>query len=471
MDSPERKQESAVAMNTNAPRDTWGSKAAFILAAAGSAVGLGNIWGFPTTAAANGGGAFLVIYLLCVILIGAPVMLAELTIGRHTQRNPVGAFRALAPKSAWVAVGALGVLAGVVILSFYSVIAGWTIAYIWKSATGAFPPGADTAAIFASVAASPLNAIGFHLLFMAITVYVVVGGVRGGIERWTKVLMPGLMIMLLLLVVRAVTLSGGGAGLEFYLKPDFSAINGGVVLAAAGQAFFSLSLGMGAMITYGSYISKKDDLVSSALWVTGLDTLIAVLAGLLIFPTLFHAGLEAGAGGPGMVFVVLTSLLSTIPPAPIGGIIFGTMFFLLLFVAALTSSISLLEVGTAYFVDEKSMSRRNAAIALGVVAFVLGIPSALANGAVPWLSSLPGVGMDFLSFLFVVFGQYALVIGALLISVFTAYIWGVKRAGDEVRVNNGLFPLEKIWVFLIRFLCPIAIVAILVQLVWSLIAA
>jgi NSS family neurotransmitter:Na+ symporter len=228
---------------------------------------------------------------------------------------------------------------------------------------------------------------------------------------------------------------------------------------------------MGAMITYGSYISKKDDLVSSALWVTGFDTLIAVLAGLLIFPTLFHAGLDAGAGGPGMVFVVLTSLLSTIPPAPIGGIIFGTMFFLLLFVAALTSSISLLEVGTAYFVDEKRMSRKKAAIVLGVVAFVLGIPSALANGAVPWLSSLPGVGMDFLSFLFTVFGQYALVIGALLISVFTAYVWGVKPAGDEVRANDGAFPFEKIWDFLIRILCPIAITAILVNLLWSLIAA
>jgi NSS family neurotransmitter:Na+ symporter len=460
-----------VAINTNAPRDTWGSKAAFILAAAGSAVGLGNIWGFPTTAAANGGGAFLLVYLICVGLIGAPVMLAELTIGRRTQLNPVGAFRALAPDSFWLVVGALGVLAGVVILSFYSVIAGWTIAYVWKSATGAFPPGADTATIFAGVAANPLNAIGFHLLFMAITVYVVVGGVRDGIERWTKVLMPGLMIMLLLLVVRAVTLSGAGAGLDFYLRPDFSQITGGVILAAAGQAFFSLSLGMGAMITYGSYVSRKDDLVTSALWITGLDTMIAVLAGLLIFPTLFHAGMDAGAGGPGMVFVVLTSLLSTIPPAPIGGIIFGTMFFLLLFVAALTSSISLLEVGTAYFVDEKRMPRKKAAIGLGVVAFVLGIPSALANGAVSWLTSLPGIGMDFLSFLFVVFGQYALVIGALLISVFTAWVWGVKAAGDEVRGSDGRFRLEKTWIFLIRFVCPIAILLILINLAWSLITA
>jgi NSS family neurotransmitter:Na+ symporter len=457
-----------VAGNTSGPRDTWGSKAAFILAAAGSAIGLGNIWGFPTVAAQNGGGAFLLVYLLCVVLIGAPVMLAELAIGRHTQRNPVGAFRALAPGSAWVAVGALGVVAGIVILSFYSVIAGWTIAYIFKTITGAFSPGADTAAIFAGVAANPTSAIFYHLLFMAITILVVVGGIRDGIERWTKVLMPGLAALMLLLVFRAVTLSGAGEGLAFYLRPDFSQINGSVFLAAAGQAFFSLSLGMGAMITYGSYISKKHDLASSALYVTAFDTAIAVFAGLLIFPTLFHAGLEPGAGGPGMVFVVLTSLLGTIPPAPWGGTIFGTMFFALLFIAALTSSISLLEVGTSYMVDEKGMSRKRAAWILGITAFVLGIPSALANGAVSWLSNLPGIGTDFLSFLFAVFGQYALVVGALFISIFTAWIWGTRKAAEEVRSTDGKFPLETVWVFLIRFLCPIAIVLILINLVRSL---
>ncbi|MCI0434096.1 MAG: sodium-dependent transporter [Gemmatimonadetes bacterium] len=467
-----------MAGSTSGPRDTWGSKAAFILAAAGSAVGLGNIWGFPTVAAANGGGAFLLVYLACVVFIGAPVMLAELSIGRNTQRNPVGAFRTLAPGRPWVLIGGLGVLAGVIILSFYSVIAGWTIAYIFKTITGAFPPGADTAAIFGGVAGSATAATGYHLLFMIITILVVVGGVRDGIERWTKVLMPGLAVLLVLLVIRAVTLSGAGAGLSFYLNPDFSQIDGGVVLAAAGQAFFSLSLGMGAMITYGSYISKKHDLVSSALFVTAFDTMIAFLAGLLIFPTLFHAGLEAGTGGPGMVFVVLTSLLGTIPPAPWGGTVFGTMFFGLLFIAALTSSISLLEVGVAYFVDEKSWTRKRAAWVLGAVAFVLGIPSALANGAVGWLSDLrqvwagwpTAIGADFLSFLFTVFGQYALVVGALFISIFTAWIWGTRAAGDEVRANDGKFPLGRTWSFLIRYVCPIAIALILGNLLWGLVA-
>jgi NSS family neurotransmitter:Na+ symporter len=463
-------------METNTPvggdveiRDTWGSKLAFVLAAAGSAIGLGNIWGFPTVAGQNGGAAFLVIYLLAVAFIGAPVMLAELIIGRKTQRNPVGAFKALAPDSAWVVVGGLGVLTGIIILSFYSVIAGWTLAYVIKAVTGTFTAGADTEAIFGHVAGDALPAIGWHLVFMIITVAVVIGGVRRGIERWTKILMPALFVILVLLVVRAVTLPNAGIGLEFYLKPDFSALSIEVILAAIGQAFFSLSLGMGAMITYGSYISRKDDLVSSAAWVTGFDTMIAIMAGLIIFPTLFSAGLEPGTGGPGMVFVVLTSLLGSIPPEPIGGVIFGTLFFTLLAIAGLTSSMSLLEVVSSWLIDERKYSRKRAAISVGAVAFVLGIPSALGNGAVPWLTELPGVGLDFLSLLFTIFGQYSLVIGALLISLFIGWVWGVRAAGEEVRVNDGRFPLGRTWAFLIRFLAPLAIAAILIQLVIGLV--
>ena len=455
--------------STGQPRDTWGSKAAFILAAAGSAIGLGNIWGFPTVAGQNGGAAFLLIYLAAVAFIGAPVMLSELIVGRRTQRNPVGAFKALVPGTAWVVVGGLGVLTGLVILSFYSVIAGWSFAYIFKTLAGTFQAGTDTEAIFNDLAGRATPAIFWHLLFMILTIYVVLGGIRDGIERWTKVLMPMLFAILVLLAVRAVTLSGAEAGLSFYLKPDFSKVTGTVVLSAIGQAFFSLSLGMGAMITYGSYVSKRDDLVSSAGWVVLADTTIAILAGLIIFPTLFHAGLEPGTGGPGMVFVVLTSLLSSIPPAPYGGIIFGTGFFLLLAIAALTSSVSLLEVVISWAVDERGMSRRKAAITFGSMAFVLGIPSALANGAVSWLSDMPGIGMDFLSFLFMLFGQYSLVIGALLISLFVGWVWGVKAAGVEVQENDGKFPLGRTWAFLIRFVAPTAIVAILVKMVVDLV--
>ncbi|MFC1500786.1 sodium-dependent transporter, partial [Candidatus Zixiibacteriota bacterium] len=450
-------------------RENWGSKLAFILAAAGSAIGLGNIWAFPTNAAANGGGAFLVVYLICVVLIGAPVMLAEFTIGRATARNPVGAFKALAPNSGWKYLGGLGVVAGVVILSFYAVIAGWTVAYIFKCIVGTFKPGVDTAAIFEQVSGDPLNAIGYLLAFMALSVYVVVGGVREGIERWTKVLMPVLLILLVLLGIRAVTLSGAGEGLAFYLKPDFSSINGKVILSAAGQAFFSLSLGMGTMITYGSYIAKKDDLVSSTLWVSTLDTAIAILAGLIIFPTLFHAGLGLQEGGPGMVFVVLTSLLGEMPPAPIGGIIFGTGFFLLLGIAAITSSVSLLEVGVAYIVDERKISRKKAGLFLGGLAFVIGIPSALGNGAVSWLSNLPVIGTDFLSFLFEVFGQYALAIGALFISIFVGWKWGVNNAAAEVELEGNAFRFHQIWSFLIKFVCPFVLIVILLNKVWTLI--
>lgn len=457
-------------MTTSTPgatRVTWGSKMAFILAAAGSAVGLGNIWGFPTIAAQNGGAAFVAIYLLAVLAIGAPVMLAELIIGRRSQLNPVGAFKKLAPGTAWRLLGGLGVLTGLVILSFYTVIAGWTLAYIFKTISGTFTAGADTAAIFADMSSSPVQSIGWHLAFTVITIYVVTGGIRDGIERWTKILMPMLAVLLVLLAVRAITLPGAGPGLEFYLKPDFSKVTGPVILGAIGQAFFSLSLGMGAMITYGSYISKRDDLVSSAGLVTLFDTAIALLAGLIILPTLISAGLEPGAGGPGMVFVVLASLLGSIPPEPYGGVIFGTGFFLLLAIAALTSSVSLLEVVVTWTVDERGTPRTKAAVMFGMLAFLIGVPSALGNGAVGWLTSLPGLGVNFLTFMFIGSQQFALVIGALLISLFVGWFWGVGNAREEVLVNDGKFPLERTWTFLIRYVCPVAIVAILVQIVWS----
>ncbi|MDX1577786.1 MAG: sodium-dependent transporter [Gemmatimonadota bacterium] len=442
-------------------RDTWGSKATFILAAAGSAIGLGNIWGFPTQAGANGGAAFLFIYLLAVAIIGAPVMLAELMIGRRTQRNPVGALKALAPGTAWWLIGALGVLGGVMILSFYSVIAGWTMAYIVKAIGGTFTAGTDTAELFNEVAGTPARAILWHLAFATLTVWVVLGGIRDGIERWTKVLMPVLLVLLFILAIRAVTLPGAGDGLAFYLQPDFGAVTGGVVISAIGQAFFSLSLGMGAMITYGSYLSKKEELVSSAGWVTGFDTGIAFLAGLIIFPTLFATGFDPSISGPGMVFVVLPSLLSTIPPEPYGGLIFGTGFFILLGIAALTSSISLLEVGVTWAVDEKGWTRRKAAVGLGAIAFVVGIPSALSNGAVEWLTNLPVGG--FLNLMFTIFGSLALIVGALFISLFAGWKWGVDAAGDEVRKTDGRFRLEGLWRFLIRFVCPAALIGILIH--------
>ena len=267
-----------------AKRGMWGSKLGFILAAAGSAIGLGNIWRFPTEAANNGGAAFLVVYLVCVVLIGMPVMLAELTLGRHTRKDPVGAFKSICPKGMWWLVGALGVATGLAILSYYCVVAGWTLGYVGKTLTNTFTPQADPAGIFGAFAASWWQQIMYHAIFMVLCVLVVIGGVRSGIERWSKILMPALLIMLGLLVVRSVTLPGASKGLAFYLEPDFSKLNFKVVVAGLGQAFFSMSLGMGAMITYGSYLSKKDNLVTSAAWVSAADTGIAIMAGFMVLP-------------------------------------------------------------------------------------------------------------------------------------------------------------------------------------------
>ncbi|HLV02427.1 MAG TPA: sodium-dependent transporter, partial [Acidobacteriota bacterium] len=319
-------------------RDNWGSKLGFVLAAAGSAIGLGNIWGFPTQAGLNGGAGFVLVYLLCVLLIGVPVMIAELTLGRSSQSDPVGVFKKLAPGSPWKLVGVLGVVTGLVILSYYCVVAGWTLKYILLTLDGAFTGSTATevAETFTGFVSNGPQVILFHFIFVLMTVLIVIGGVRGGIEKVTTILMPMLFLLLLLLVLRSVTLPGASTGLEFYLKPDFEKMDSTVILTAMGQAFFSLSLGMGAMITYGSYLSRREDLISSAVYVSIADTTIAILAGFAIFPALFAVeGLTPDAG-PGLIFVVLPNIFNNIPL----GQLFGAAFYLLLAIAALTSSIS-----------------------------------------------------------------------------------------------------------------------------------
>ncbi|MDD3642545.1 MAG: sodium-dependent transporter [Candidatus Krumholzibacteria bacterium] len=441
-------------------RGEWGSRAGFILAAAGSAIGLGNIWRFPYTTGQNGGAAFLLIYLVCVILLGVPVMIAELTIGRHSRRNPVGAFEAIRPGSRWRIVGFLGVLTGVCILSYYSVIAGVTVGYIFKTV-------AHSGASYAAFTANPLLMIPLMLLFLALTVLVVQGGVRNGIERWSKILMPLLMLLMVLLIVRSVTLEGAGRGLSFYFKPDFSKVTGKTFLDALGQAFFSLSLGMGAMITYGSYLSKKDDIGTSALCVSFFDTLIAVMAGLLIFPALFAAGMDPAAG-PGLVFEVLPVIFARLP----GGTLIGAAFFLLLAVAALTSTISLLEVVTAWLVDEKSILRRRAVWIVAAIAFAFGLPSALSLGAVERLGDLPGIGMSFFGFMDWLFGNVMLAVGAVFISIFFGWVW--DRRASRAEIEQGCPSYRKCApavTYLLKFFCPIAIGIVLFFLFRDLVAA
>ena len=442
-------------------RGAWGSRIGFILAAAGSAVGLGNIWGFPTQVGQGGGAAFVVLYLACVFLICAPIMIAEIAIGRRAQKDPVSAFRVIRPGTLWWLTGLLGVMAGVGILSFYSVIAGWTIAYIWYTGTGAVTGSQQQIGTFFSdfVGNAPLN---FALTFtiLVVTSGVIVGGVRSGIERVTKVLMPLLFGLLLILAGRAITLPGADAGLSYYMRPDFSRIWDITILnAALGQAFFSLSLGMGAMITYGSYLTRKEHIAVSAMWVVLLDTSVALLAGFIIFPAGFSIpGFDPSSGGPGLIFTVLPRLFATLP----GGHLFGAAFFVLLLMAALTSTISLLEVPVAHLIDAYGWTRRNAVIMLTGLTALLAIPSALSNGASPFLSALPVVGMSFLNLMATVWNQFALPIGGFLIAIFVGYVWRVDRALDELRADGAPFPLAGLWGALIRYVCPVAILLIIV---------
>jgi len=448
-----------VAKDTPEIRGSWGSKLAFIFAASGSAIGLGSIWRFPIMVGLNGGAVFVFAYFLAVILIGYPLMLTELTIGRHTQKNPVGAFKTLAPGTPWKLVGYMGVTTGVCILSYYSVIAGWGVGYLYKTLIGAFRgemTWARSDQIFSSFTANPVQVLICFLAVIVMTTYVISRGVKGGIERWSKVLMPMLFILIIIMAIRALTLKGAGPGISFYLKPDFSKLNPRLFFYAVGQAFFSLSLGMGTMITYGSYISKEENLSSSAGWVCFSTTLVALLAGIIIFPTLFATpGInpQEVQASTGLMFQVFPLIISKLP----GGYIFGVLFFILLFVAALTSTISLLEVPTAFLIDEHNWKREKAATVIGAAAFLLGIPSALSTGASPLLTRI-----DLMMKMDLIFGNIMLALGGLLITIFVAYVWGIPQALKEISHGNPTFKTRPLWIFSVKVLSPLAIIAILV---------
>jgi NSS family neurotransmitter:Na+ symporter len=441
-------------------RGTWGSRLGFILAAAGSAIGLGNIWRFPYITGKNGGALFVLIYIGCVIVLGLPVMLAEFALGRATAKNPVGAFRAIRPEAKWHYSGYLGVITGVMILSFYSVIAGWTLGYFYKSLSGQFKAvgQGEVSAIFARFIASPWLQILLLAIFMFLTIHIVVRGVSSGLEKFAKILMPALFLIMILLMVRSLTLPGAERGLAFYLKPDFAKINVRVFLEAMGQAFFSLSLGLGTMLTYGSYLSKKENLVSAAGWVAALDTGVAILAGFIIFPALFSQNM-APDQGPGLVFAILPVIFSHMP----GGLWFGAFFFVLLAVAALTSTISILEVPVAFLIDERKWPRRKAAWVMGGAAFLFGIPSALAGGGMKFFSRLPLVHVDFLTLWDKAWGNVALSVGALLLAVFVAHVWKTANALEEVNAGAGGFRLAGLWAFAIKYVCPLLIMVVLVS--------
>ena len=438
-------------------RDGFGSKLGIIAAAAGSAVGLGNIYRFPCELGNNGGGAFLLVYLLIVLCLGVPVMLSEFVIGRKTQKNPIGAFKALRPKSAWPLLGYMGVACALVIMAFYSTVAGWTLEYTVKAIGNQFQ-GKSLETIeneFTAFHNIGWKNILWQGIFIFLTGFVVFRGVANGIEKYSKVLMPLLVVILLVLAVRSVTLPHGTDGLVFLFKPDFSKITGSVLISALGQAFFSLSMGMGVLITYGSYIKKDDNMATTALSVTLSDTLVAVLAGVVIFPAAFSFGVQPTAG-MGLVFNTLPMIFNQMA----GGYYFCIIFFVLLAVAALTSTISLLEVIVAYLVEEVHLSRRWSTVLASVACMAVGVFASLSlrDG-----SGIAIGGKSFFDCLDFLSSNILLPLGALLIVVFVGWILG-KTAFFEEITNGGKLKLslKGVIYFIIKFVAPLAIAVIFI---------
>lgn len=511
----------------SAGRESWSGRVGFVLAAAGSAIGLGSIWRFPYITGENGGGAFMLVYLLCVAGVGVPVMICEIALGRRTQRNPVGCFKQLTPgvsllaqalgggmlatgiallcfkalgwgilalllgalvfRLSWRLVGVMGVVAGFLILSYYSVIGGWAVGYVVKAAGGslAFASVDQAKGAFQAFIGSSGLVLVYHLVFMVLCTAIVYKGVQKGIELACKLMVPLLFAIMLILMLRALTLPGASAGVSFCFTPDFSRLTARSVLVALGHAFFTLSLGMGAMITYGSYLDKEDNIFISSLWITGLDTLVSVLSCLMIFPAVFAMGFAPGEG-PGLVFQVVPAVFHRLPLGPL----WGTLFFVLLSLAALASGISLLEVVTAYFVDEHKVSRRAAAVAAGAAIFGLGCLSAISMqnwDALPRVAAtvracFGGARDSFFDLVDNLTCNWMLPLGGLLICLFVGWIWGTQKALEEIRHGSRNFgdvhlltllaglkddpshnarvhalTLASVWGVFVRIVCPIAI--------------
>jgi len=441
----------------NKKRDGFGSKLGIIAAAAGSAVGLGNICRFPCELGENGGAAFLLVYLAVVLFLGIPVMLSELVIGRRSQSNTVGAFKKLAPHTKWPVIGYLGVLCALLIFASYSVVAGWTLEYIFKALTNSFK--GETLAVMEQDFKAFHNTGWLNVLLQAIfiflTGFVVFKGVQNGIEKYSKILMPLLLVILVVLAIRAITLPGAKEGLSFLFHPDFSKITGKVLIDAMGQGFFSLSLGMGALITYGSYVNKKDNLTSTAFSVMISDTLVAVLAGMVIFPAAFTFGVKPEAGMD-LVFSTLPMLFNQMA----GGYWFCLIFFILLAIAGLTSTIALLEVAVAYLSEELHMTRKKATVIASVATMLIGVFASL---SIMEHTPLTIDGFAFNDFLDFLTSNIMLPVGGLLIVIFLGWRMGKAEFFDEV-TNGGQqkSSLKHIVFFIIRYLAPLAVATILI---------
>ncbi len=445
-------------MEIKKKRDGFGSKLGIIAASAGSAIGLGNIYRFPCELGTNGGAAFLLVYLAVVIFLGIPVMLSELVIGRRSQSNAVGAFKKLAPKSGWPIVGYMGVLCGFIIFAFYSTVSGWTLEYIVKAVGNSFQ-GKDLATIeqdFADFHNMGWRNVMWQAVFIFLTGFVVFKGVQDGIEKYAKILMPLLFVILIVLGIRSVTLPGATDGLAFLFKPDFSKLSGDVLISALGQGFFSLSLGMGVLITYGSYVKKSDNLTSTAFSVVIADTLIALLAGIVIFPAAFSFGVNPTAG-MGLVFNTIPMIFNQMA----GGYFFCIIFFVLLAIAALTSTISLLEVVVAYLSEQLHIKRRWATVLACSVTLFVGTFASLSlmeNTPLTLGGKTVFDAMDFIS------SNVMLPLGGMLIVIFLGWKLGKTQFFDEV-TNEGALksPLKAIIYFIVKYLAPLAILVVFIS--------
>lgn len=441
-------------------RVNFGSKLGAILAAAGSAVGLGNVWRFPYEAGNNGGAAFIIIYLICVLILGLPIMIAEFILGRNSKASTGEAYNTLAPGTQWKWVGYLGVLTGFMILGYYVVVAGWTLEYIFQSAIGSFngKSAQDFISMFAAFSENPWRPLIWVVAFVFITHFIIVKGVKEGIEKSSKLLMPILFILVVLLGICSLTLPGSEKGVEFLFMPDFSKVNGSVILGSMGQAFFSLSLGMGCLSTYASYFGKDTKLGSTAVSVGLIDCMIAILSGIIIFPAAFAVGIQPDAG-PSLIFITLPNVFQqAFGNMPWLATICAIAFYILLAVAALTSAISLHEVPTAFLHEKFGFTRGKAARLTTTGILIVGVASSLSLGA--W-SDFTIFGKNIFDTLDFMTAKIMLPLGGMLASIFVGWVLDKKIVKDEVS-NQGTLKASyyKIFIFILKFIAPIGIAVI-----------
>lgn len=445
-------------------RENFGNRFGVLVAMAGSAIGLGNLWRFPYLVGSYGGAAFIFVYIFCVFLLCLPIFMSEVIVGRRSRSNAYGAFKKLAPGTRWKWLGAVSVVTPIIVVSYYSVVGGWSVEYFFKSVTLDFTTGvtqSEMGTIFGSFISSVWAPIIGHTIFLLLTAFIIVAGVKSGIEKFGKIMMPMLFVLIIFIAIRAATLPGAGEGLKYLFKPDFSKIDATVCAAALGQAFFTLSLGVGTILTYGSYVSKKESIIASSTYTAVSDFLFAILASCAIMPAVFAFGLNPQEG-PGLVFETLPFIFANMPL----GWLVAILFFLALIVAALTSSISLYEVGVAYLVEERKYSRRGASVLVFLVAWILGILCSLSFGP---LSDIRIFGQTIFNFFDKLSANVLMPVGGLLIVIFVG--WVMKRGDVLDELTNGGTLKNRgvssfVW-FLIRYVCPLAVIAVFLTAIIS----